>query len=245
MTNVYDQIGRFYAKYRQPDPRIAAAIGRALGDAASVVDVGAGTGSYEPAARRVVAVEPSSVMIAQRPQSAAPVVRATAEALPFAARAFDAALAVLTVHHWPDWERGLREMRRVAGRVVVLTFDAALSQTFWLVRDYVPAAGAITRRAPSVDAVAGAIGATRVETVTVPGDCVDGFCCAYWRRPEAYLNPEVRACISGLAQLDPADVLPGMARLRSDLDNGQWHERHRELLSLSEFDCGYRLVVRE
>jgi SAM-dependent methyltransferase len=244
-TATYDQIGSLYAKYRRPDPRIANLIWRALGTAHSVVDVGAGTGSYEPADRAVVAVEPSMVMIRQR-SGVVPVVRASAEALPFPDNAFEAALAVLTVHHWRDWKRGLREMRRVARRVVVLTFDIAFHEGFWLVRDYVPAAGALEqRRAPSLAAVATEVGATRVETLPVPLDCVDGFCCAYWRRPDAYLNPEVRACISCLAQLDPRDVLPGIARLRSDLDSGQWYERNRELFDRSEFDGGYRLVIRE
>jgi hypothetical protein len=153
---------------------------------------------------------------------------------------------VLTIHHWGDWRHGLREMRRVARRLVVLTFDVSRFQTFWLVRDYIPAVCALDRkRTPSIDAVATEIGATRIETVAVPYDCGDGFCCAYWRRPAAYLSPEVRACISGLAQLHPADVLPGVARLRSDLKSGQWYERNRDLLELSEFDGGYRLVVRE
>ena len=212
----------------------------------SIVDVGAGTGSYEPIDRRVVAVEPSTVMIRQRSRSAPPAVRAIADALPFPAGSFDAALAVLTVHHWPEWQQGLREMRRVAQRVVVLTYDVAVSRTFWLVRDYVPAVGALDqKRTPIADDIATEIGATRIEPVAVPFDCVDGFLCAYWRRPEAYLSPDVRACISGLAQLDPADVLPGIARLRADLDSGRWRERHGDLFAQDEFDGGYRLIVRE
>ena len=241
----YDTIGARYAKYRRPDPRIAAAIVAALGPARTVVNVGAGTGSYEPIDRTVIAVEPSVVMIRQR-SNAAPVVRADAGALPFSDDAFDAALAVLTIHHWPDWRRGLREMRRVARRVVVLTFDLTQFQKFWLVRDYFPAAVALDQqRAPGIEAVVDALDATRIEIVPVPHDCLDGFCCAYWRRPEAYLDPEVRACISCLALLDPLDVSPGVARLRADLDSGRWHERQRALLDENEFDGGYRLVVRE
>jgi len=241
----YDRIGLLYAKHRRPDPRIAAAICRALGPARSVVNVGAGTGSYEPLDCRVVAVEPSIVMIRQRPRSAAPVVRASADALPFARPVFDAALAALTVHHWRDWKHGLREMRRVARRIVVLTFDVRLQQDFWLVRDYVPAMRMELNRIPGVDAVADELGATRVETVVVPHDCLDGFFCAYWRRPDAYLDAEVRACISGLTQLAPNDMMPGLARLRSDLATGRWHERNRKLIGLNELDCGYRLVVCE
>ncbi|HVN84868.1 MAG TPA: class I SAM-dependent methyltransferase [Candidatus Binatia bacterium] len=245
MVATYDEIGVRYANHRRPDPRIDAAIARALGSAERIVDVGAGTGSYEPSDRRVVAVEPSAVMIRQR-SSRAPVVRASADALPFTSGTFDAALAVLTIHHWSNWRPGVREMRRVADRIVVLTFDVSRFQTFWLVRDYIPAAVALDRqRTPSVEAVADALGATRIETVPVPHDCVDGFCCAYWRRPEAYLDPEVRACISCFAQLDPSDVLPGIARLRADLDSGRWHQRQADLLTQDEFDGGYRLIVRE
>jgi SAM-dependent methyltransferase len=242
----YDEIGQGYAKFRRPDPRIADSISRALGSAMRVVNVGAGTGSYEPLGRRVVGVEPSLVMIHQRANPAAPAVRATAEALPFPPDAFDAALAVLTIHHWPEWRAGLREMSRVARRIVILTFDIAVFRTFWLVRDYIPAVVAFdAARTPSIDDIANEIGATRIDVVAVPPDCADGFCCAHWRRPEAYLDPEVRACISGLAQLAPADVLPGIARLRADLDSGRWHERQRELLAYNEFDGGYRLIVRE
>ena len=242
----YDEIGLLYAKHRRPDPRIAAAINRALGPAASIVDCGAGTGSYEPADRRVYAVEPSNVMIRQRSSNAAPAIRASAESLPFRSESFDAALAVLTIHHWGDWVSGLREMRRVARRVVVLTFDVAFIDTYWLTRDYIPAGAAFDRtRIPSMNVVADVLGATRIERMAIPHDCVDGFLCAYWRRPQAYLDPEVRACISNLAMLDPLDVLPGIARLRSDVESGRWHERYADLLRRDELDCGYRLVVRE
>jgi len=244
VSKTYDEIGRVYASHRRPDPRIAAAVQRALADAATVVDVGAGTGSYEPRDRVVVAVEPSAVMVAQRPRSAPPVVRATAEALPFPDRAFDAAMAMLTVHHWPERAHGLRELRRVADRVVVLTFDAEVHNDFWLFRDYVPAAREIVnRQAHLVDQLVDALGPARVEVVPVPHDCTDGFGWAYWRRPELYLDPDVRACISCLAQLPPEDIEPGMERLRHDLASGAWHERHRDLLDRTEVDGGYRLVV--
>jgi SAM-dependent methyltransferase len=240
---IYDEIGRTYASTRRPDPRIEATIRAALGDAASVVNVGAGAaGSYEPP-QTVLAVEPSAAMIAQRPHGAAPAVQATAERIPLADGACDAALAVLTIHHWSDQERGLSEMRRVAGRVVVLTWDPDYAEAFWLVRDYLPESSALDRRRmPAIAAVSGWMGGARVMPVPVPHDCVDGFFGAYWRRPEAYLDPGVRAGMSNLARLG-APVERAAAALRADLDSGAWRERNRDLLDLDELDLGYRLLV--
>ena len=185
MGAVYDEIGTSYAELRRTDHRIEAQLGRALGSAASIVNVGAGTGSYEPPERQVIAVEPSAVMTAQRPPAAAPVVRAAAENLPFAGQTFDAAMAVLSLHHWTDPERGLAEMRRVAKRIIVLSFDAAVHRSYWLIREYFPAAGRLqSSQPPPVEAIAAAINATPVEVVPVPHACVDGFGWAYWRRPE-------------------------------------------------------------
>ncbi|MCU1351230.1 MAG: SAM-dependent methyltransferase, partial [Acidimicrobiales bacterium] len=239
----YDEIGIGYAGHRRADPRIAARIHRALGDAASVLDVGAGTGSYEPPGRRVVAVEPSPVMLAQRPVGAAPAVRATAGALPVRDGAFDAALVVLSLHHWPDPWAGLAELRRVARRQVVLTFDPVDHEAFWLVDDYLPAIAELaSAHPPGPAAVAEALGGA-VEVVPVPHDCVDGFMWAWWRRPEAYLDAGVRAAISAIAQLPPGVVEPAMARLADDLATGRWHERHGHLLARQEIDGGFRLVV--
>jgi len=243
---VYDGIGRAYARHRRPDPRIAAQVGRALGGAGTVLDVGAGTGSYEPAGAQVTAVEPSPVMAAQRPAGAGPVVRAVAERLPFADRAFDAAMAVLTIHHWADVRIGLAELARVARRLVVLTFDPPVHIRFWLLDEYVPEVGRLASAlVPGAHEVADMIGADRIEVVPVPADCVDGFLWAHWRRPERYLDPEVRSCMSGLALLAPQLVDERMARLRADLDAGTWHARHRDLLQLDAVDGGFRLVVRE
>jgi len=241
---LYDGIGRAYARHRRPDPRVAAQIGRALGEARTILNVGAGTGSYEPPDRAVVAVEPSPVMAAQRPRGAAPVVRAVAESLPFADRSFDAALAVFTIHHWTDITGGLSEMARVARGVVVLTFDPVVHGQFWLF-DYVPEVNTI----PSYlgmhpDAVAEVIGAQWIEPVMIPADCVDGFNWAYWRRPERYLDSEVRACMSGLALLPDDLVARRMEQLRADIDDGTWHARHAELLEMDAIDGGLRLVVR-
>ena len=246
MTDRYDQIGLGYARHRRPDPRIAGRIEEALAGASSLLDVGAGAGSYEPAGRRVVAVEPSEVMIAQRPPGSAPVLRAVAEALPVASASVDAALAVLTVHHWADPGRGLAEMCRVAATRVVLCFDVAYEHRFWLVRDYLPEIAELDggqAAGSRPDEIADALGAGRVEVVPVPADCADGFLCAYWRRPERYLDPSVRDCISGIARLPAGVVDRGMAALRRDLDTGHWHDAHGDLLGLDELDLGYRLVV--
>lgn len=239
-ARTYDAIGLLYAQHRIPDARIAAQIDAALGEARTVCNVGAGTGSYEPSGRQVVAVEPSARMLAQR---TAPAVRGVAEALPFIDGAFDAAMALLTVHHWRDVDAGLRELRRVARQHVVFCFDGSRHSDFWLVRDYIPEVAVLDRHAPSVERIASALRATRVEPVPIPFDCTDGFLAAYWRRPERYLEPSVRACISSLAQLDQGVVERGLAKLRADLASGRWHARHAGLLAAETMDWGYRLVV--
>jgi SAM-dependent methyltransferase len=240
MAELYDRIGIGYAELRREDPRIAAAIHAALGDARSVLNVGAGAGSYEPRDRDVTAVEPSEVMIAQRPPGAAPVVRASAEALPFEDGSFDATMAVLSDHHWPDREAGLRELRRVArGRTVVFQWDSA-ADLGWLVRDYLP--WHFPRTLTAAD-IADIIGATRIEPVPIPHDCTDGFLSAYWRRPRAYLDPRVREAISVFRLLPEADVEEAMRRLRDDLDSGAWERRNGALLDRTELDLGYRLII--
>jgi SAM-dependent methyltransferase len=240
---VYDTIGHGYAATRRPDVRIAALVDAALGEARTVLNVGAGTGSYEPLQRDVTAVEPSGVMIAQRPAGAPPVVQAAAESLPFPDGSFDAALAVLTVHHWSDPAAGVRELRRVAGRVVVLTWDQRMTSRFWLVREYLPEIGELdARRAVPVDAIAGWLGGARVLPVYVPFDCDDGFLGAFWRRPHAYLSASVRAGMSCFPPLGDR-VRPGLRRLADDLESGAWHERHARLMDLDELDVGYRLLV--
>ena len=246
-TAAYDRIGTTYSATRRPDPRIAARILDALGDAVSVVNVGAGTGSYEPRDRRVVAVEPSAVMIRQRPGQAPPVVQASAEALPFADASFDAALAVLTVHHWTHRGRGLAEMRRVAARrVVVLTWDHEVWQSFWLVREYLPCVRDLDgARAVGIPELVAALGDARIVPVPVPHDCVDGFHGAFWRRPEAYLDPHVRAGISTYTLMSAVQRDDGLRRLADDLDSGVWAQRHGDLLNADEIDLGYRLVVSE
>jgi SAM-dependent methyltransferase len=244
VSELYDEIGVGYTTTRQPDPRIERAIHAALGDAASVVNVGAGAGSYEPRDRAVTAVEPSEVMIAQRPPGAAPVVRGVAERLPFPDGAFDASMAVITDHHWRDRARGLRELRRVASRrAVLLTYDPRFVDRFWLTRDYLP--GFSTLPGMAIDSVAAHLGAQRIEPVPIPADCRDGFMPAWWARPEAYLDARVRAGISVFARLSPEEVSDALARLRADLDSGAWHERNAELVGRDALDLGFRLVVAE
>lgn len=240
-TELYDRIGRGYRQRRRADPRIAARILRALEGSSSVVNVGAGAGSYEPRDRKLVAVEPSMVMIRQREAGAAPAVRASATSLPFRDATFDAALAVLTIHHWPDLARGLGELRRAARRkVVILTCDPSVTG-FWLT-DYFPEIVEFDRRSlPSLSELARHLGRIDVLDVPIPHDCTDGFLGAYWRRAEAYLRPEVRAAISTFSKLRAVEQ--GVDALRRDLASGEWQRRYGQLLGRSALDLGYRLVV--
>ena len=237
----YDRIGINYSDLRRPDPRIAARIGEALGRARTILNVGAGAGSYEPADRQVTALEPSTEMIRQRSAEAAPVIQGRAEELPFADDSFDASMAVLTVHHWSDQAKGLGEMRRVTrGPVVVLTYDPAF-RGFWLA-DYIPGLVALDEaQMPGLGGYERWLGPVDISPVPIPHDCSDGFLCAYWRRPTAYLDPRIRAAISSFWAL--GDVAEPLARLGRDIESGAWAERHRALLGLDALDCGYRLVV--
>jgi SAM-dependent methyltransferase len=243
VDQLYDSIGKSYTDFRREDPRIGARIRAALGDARTVVNVGAGAGSYEPRDLEVTAVEPSETMIAQRPEGAAPVVRASAEELPFEDGSFDAAMVVLSDHHWRDHDRGLAELRRVARRVVLLTWDPATVHDFWLVSDYLPCFEDLITEGFRIEQTIDALGGVRVEAVPVPHDCVDGFMGAYWRRPHAYLDPRVRASISACALMDGACLEEGMARLEADLHSGAWERRYADLLKLEELDLGYRLLI--
>jgi len=242
---LYDRIGAAYTVTRRTEPRIAAAVWAALGDARTVLNVGAGTGSYEPADRDVLAVEPSAVMRAQRPAGAAPCVAAPAESLPFKDQSFDAAMAFATIHHWQDPIAGLREMQRVARRVVVFTHDtsdAGWLDRFWLTRDYLPETAELLVGRPSAQELADSIGA-RVEPVLIPWDCVDGFFEAYWRRPEAYLDDRVRRGVSVWTRVGPAAEQRAVHSLRADLDSGRWADRNRDLLDLDAAELGLRLLV--
>jgi SAM-dependent methyltransferase len=239
---LYDRIGTGYTAARRTDPRIAAHVWDALGDARTVLNVGAGTGSYEPPGREVLAVEPSAAMRAQRPPGAAPCLDARAEALPFADGAFDAAMAILSDHHWTDPLAGLRELRRVARRVVVLQWDGARLGDFWLVRDHLPEVPALGAGRPTLHDRAAAIGAT-MRPVPIPWCCVDGFFHCFWRRPEAYLDPAVRRGTSVWAKVGPEAEARAVASLATQLDSGEWHARNAELVGLEEADLGARLLV--
>jgi SAM-dependent methyltransferase len=242
---LYDRIGVTYTTTRGEDPRLAAAIHGALGDAVTVVNVGAGTGSYEPRDRKVVAIEPSAVMIAQRPPDAAPAIIASAEALPLADASVDAAMAVLTDHHWADRARGLREMRRVARRRAVLfQHEPAVAERFWLTRDYLPTFLRRLRGKVLADMMR-PLGEVELRPVPIPHDCRDGFLAAHWRRPHAYLDPAVRAGISVFAMLPEDEVATAITRLRADLDSGEWERRNADILDREELDLGFRVVVAE
>lgn len=243
----YDAIGRGYAGHRQADPRIAAAVHAALGDARTVVNVGAGAGSYEPTDRPVIPVEPSTAMAIQRPPALPPAVLGVAESLPLADGTVDAAMAILTVHHWADVSRGLAELVRVARRrIVLLTIDPDAEADLWLFRDYLPDVLARDRRDfPSMDRLAAALGPTRVVPVPVPHDCTDGFLLAFWSRPEAVLDPAARAATSGFARMDDACEAAAVERLRRDLDSGAWDRAHGHLRTQTALDVGLRLTVTE
>ncbi|GGK94528.1 hypothetical protein Sme01_57270 [Sphaerisporangium melleum] len=245
--DAYAVLGRGYAARRRPDPRIAALIGDSLGPARTVLNVGAGTGSYEPADRAVLAVEPSAMMIRQRPAEAAPVVQASAEALPLGSGSFDAGMAILTVHHWTDLRAGLRELRRVSRRQVILTWDPEVTARFWLVEDYLPELAVRERDLAALNAVRDCLAhlgaAPSVLPVPIPADCTDGFAGAYWRRPHAYLDADIRAAMSPVMLLDQSYVRNAMHRLSGDLGTGAWHKRNAGLLARGELDLGYRLVV--
>ena len=241
MPAKYDTIGLNYANLRKPDPRIEQVIWNALGSAQTVLNVGAGAGAYEPLGRQVTAIEPSEEMIRQRSPSGATVVRGYAEDLPFEDNSFDAAMASLTVHHWTDKEKGIREMRRVTrGPVVLFTYDPAF-RGFWLT-DYFPELITLDEgQMPLLSDYEAWLGPVEISAVPIPHECTDGFLAGYWRRPAAYLDARARAAMSSFWAV--GDVSAGLARLEADLDSGCWAQLNAGLLDLEECDCGYRLVV--
>lgn len=240
----YNSIGQSYSATRREDPRIAAQLHEAIGQG-SVLNVGAGTGNYEPAGQTVAAVEPSLQMIMQRPSDKAPTATmALAEELPFGDAAVDVAMAVLTIHHWADPAKGLKELARVASRQVVLFFEPRLTHTFWAI-EYFPTALALpTEKNPPGELVLRKhLNVDEVQAVLVPNDCIDGFGTAFWPRPESYLDPEVQAGMSWLAMLTNEERAHGSERLRADLESGEWDRRHGQLRNQDAFDGGYRIAV--
>ncbi len=242
MNEKYDIIGNNYSALRKRDPRIARIIENALGSAQTVLNVGAGTGSYEPVDRSLIAVEPSREMIRKRSPTAGKAIQARANGLPFADKCFDAAMAILTIHHWPDKAAGLREMRRVTrGRIVLLTFDP--SHRPWLT-GYLPELAALDEaQMPRMSDYDRWLGPVQITPVLVPHDCSDGFLHAYWRRPAAYLDPFIRSGSSSFWAFGNAEA--GLQKLKLDIETGEWARRHAELLTLDEYDAGYRLVVAD
>ena len=243
----YERIGHGYARLRREDPRIAARITEALGDARTVVNVGAGTGSYEPRDRHVIAIEPSDVMAAQRPRELPPALRATASRLPLRDDSVDAAMAILTIHHWDDeLQEGIRELRRVAtGPVVILTFLHEVSSEMWLVKDYLPEVAELDARIfPTHDALAAWLGGTvAVQTVPVHRDTPDWTLAAFWAHPERVLDRDARNATSGFARM-PSETVDRVVRaVERDLRSGEWDRRHGHLRELDELDVGLRLVI--
>ncbi|MEM7095380.1 MAG: class I SAM-dependent methyltransferase [Actinomycetota bacterium] len=240
----YDTIGHNYSQFRHEEPTWRVAIDAALGNAESVLNVGAGPGNYEDPNRAVIALEPSKVMIDQRARDAAPCVRATAEALPFADDSFDATMGVLTMHHWSDLEGSIAELTRVAPIHVYSVYEPIFTTGFWLV-DYFPD----TRKAPievdppTPEKLARFLDVTAVETLWVPRDCKEGFAAASWARPHDYLDPQMQQAISVLALLDDDTRREGTRRLADDLDSGRWHERYADIVEMERADFGYRLVT--
>ena len=242
----YDAIGHGYAANRREDPELRARIWAALGDSRTVVNVGAGAGSYEPPDRHVIAVEPSDVMAAQRSADRVPALRGSATPLPLRDDAVDAAMAILTIHHWDDEaEAGVRELRRVArGPVVIVTFDASVSAEMWLLADYAPEMTALDASFPSMDELASWLGGTvQVEPILTARDTPDWTLASFWAHPERVLDPAARAATSGFARLDPEVCARVVADVERDLHDGTWDARHGELRTLAAYDAGMRLVV--
>jgi SAM-dependent methyltransferase len=241
----YDLHGQGYARYRREEPRIAAQIHAALADAATVVNVGAGAGSYEPRDRYVLAIEPSATMRAQRPPERTPAIDASAERLPLDDDSVDAAMAIVTIHHWVDQRRGLRELRRVArGPVIVLTFDVSAYDDYWLVAEYGPELADTERPLfPPVQDVLEMLGGGRIEPVVLPADCADGIVEAYFARPERYLDDAVRSAQSVWRRLPPGVERRIVECLGADLESGRWDEHHPGLRDQAEYASSLRLLV--
>ena len=245
-TALYDRIGTTYSATRTADPRIASAIRAALGDARSVLNVGAGTGVYEPADLEVLAVEPSAAMIAQRPPGSAPALRGSAESLPVADRSIDAALAVNTVHHWHDLAAGLRELSRVARkRIVIFRRDERKGTPLWLVERYLPVLAEPSKSAAIAETIERELGPVTEIPIALPRDCSDGLFSAYWARPEAYLDGNIRRNISNFALASERELAQELERLKADLESGEWDRRYGHLRSLPELDLGHRIIVAE
>lgn len=237
----YDKFAEQYEVFRKPDKRIADRISKHLVGAQRIINVGAGSGAYEPTHCEVVAIEPSQKMIARRKKTTATVIQGFAEDLPFGDNEFDVATGILTIHHWSDISQGLAEMRRVAKHKVVLLTWIDDSPKYWL-EDYLPEMREIDKALfPTLDELDQWLGGISSEVVGIPSDCTDGFMCAYWKRPESYLNENVRAAISTFARMH--NVGQGLSQLAADISSGKWHSKYGNFLNKTSLDLGYRLVV--
>lgn len=240
----YDRMGLSYSEVRRADPRIECTLHAALGDAETVLNVGAGAGSYEPRDREVIPVEPSPVMIDQRQPELAPAIQGVAESIPLADQSVDATMGVFTMQHWNDVDQGLAEVMRVTReRIVFMTLDPEVTAEMWLIRDYFPEIDEVNRKGfPSMDRLRAVLPNLEVETLLVHTDCTDGFCIALWSRPEAFLDPHVRQASSIWHQLPGPVIDRGLVALRRDLESGEWDRRYGELREQETLDVGLRLV---
>lgn len=243
MSVNYNQLADEYNKYRKPDPHIAGKIWKHIKGYMRVLNVGAGLGSYEPENCEVVAIEPSREMIATRKSSTTRVLQGYAEELPFEDGEFDVSMAVLTLHHWSNIQVGLSEMSRVTKDKVILLTWVGHSENFWL-EDYLPEIKRVDENLfPSLSELENYLGGISVENVEIPYDCTDGFMCAYWRRPDSYLNSGIRKAISTFSRIP--DISTRLVSLRNDIANGAWKEKYGHLLSKEFLDLGYRLVIHQ
>jgi SAM-dependent methyltransferase len=242
----YETHGHRYTRHRRTDPRIAAWVHQALGDVRTVLNVGAGAGSYEPTDRYVLALEPSAAMRAQRPPHLTPAIHGVAEALPFDDQSIDASMAMITLHQWPDPGKGLAELRRVSrGPIVILTFDGAALDRFWLA-DYAPELiTAERRRYPTLETICAGLGGAVVQTIPIPIDCIDGFTEAFYARPEQFLDPEVRACQSAWGFVTEEAHALTVSRLRADLESGVWDRKYGAWREQPYFEGSLRLIISQ
>jgi len=242
MKALYDQIGIDYATQRQSDPRIAAQLWKLLENAKRIVNIGAGSGSYEPHDIELVAVEPSKEMIKQRKANKHLVIKTSAEDLPFKDNSFTHALTILSMHHWADRNKAFTEINRVTtDRFVAVSWNPNASP-FWLTRDYFPELYETDQKIfPTLEEFQRHFNDVQITPLLIPEDCIDGFLAAYWKRPEAYLNPKVRQSISTFSKLKQLDT--GLKKLEDDLKSGAWKQRNRDILNKSALDAGYILIT--
>jgi SAM-dependent methyltransferase len=241
MDAIYDEIGINYSVTRCTDPEIAKQLYSELDAAIRIVNIGAGTGSYEPENMQLVAVEPSAEMISQRKTGSYPVEKAFAEKLPFENSSFSHAMTVLSMHHWENRPLAFSEINRVATeKFVAITWDPE-SEPFWLTRDYFPEIYEMDKRIfPGLEELNDHFDEVQVNPLKIPGDCKDGLFAAFWKRPEAYLSSRVRQSTSPFSKVK--NLSEGLHRLEEDLASGLWAKNNHAILDSSSLDVGYRVI---